>query len=212
MLNLVLERHFTAVMAELYAPPPTATQYRDHRDRRDAEQLSQMLGNSTTLYVGNLSFWTTEEQIYEIFSKCGEIKRIIMGLDRVKKTPCGFCFVEYYTRSDTEDCLKYVNGTKVDERVIRVDIDPGFTESRQFGRGKSGGQVRDEHRTDYDPGRGGYGKGAAAPSSGGDGPRGAKRQREREAEPEDTGEKKAPAASNNPRFRESKGDDEEGGN
>ena len=26
---------------------------------------------------------------------CGEVKRVIMGLDRVKKTPCGFCFVEY---------------------------------------------------------------------------------------------------------------------
>lgn len=40
------------------------------------------------LQVGNLSFYTTEEQIYEVFSKCtnpeegGGIKRIIMGLDR----------------------------------------------------------------------------------------------------------------------------------
>jgi nuclear cap-binding protein subunit 2 len=49
---------------------------------------------SATLYVGNLSFYTTEEQIYELFSKCGDIKRIIMGLDRNKKTPCGFCFAE----------------------------------------------------------------------------------------------------------------------
>ena len=50
---------------------------------------------STTLYVGNLSYFTTEEQIHELFGKCGDIKRIIMGLDKVKKTPCGFCFVEY---------------------------------------------------------------------------------------------------------------------
>jgi nuclear cap-binding protein subunit 2 len=49
---------------------------------------------SNTVYVGNLSFYTTEEQIYELFSKVGDIKRIIMGLDREKKTPCGFCFVE----------------------------------------------------------------------------------------------------------------------
>jgi nuclear cap-binding protein subunit 2 len=34
----------------------------------------------------------------------------------------------------------------------------GFEEGRQYGRGKSGGQVRDEYRTDYDVGRGGYGK------------------------------------------------------
>lgn len=53
------------------------------------------LKNSCTLYVGNLSFYTTEEQIHELFSKCGDVKRIVMGLDKVKKTPCGFCFVEY---------------------------------------------------------------------------------------------------------------------
>lgn len=80
-----------------------------------------------------------------------------MGLDRNQKTPCGFCFVEYYHRSDALDCMKYTNGTKLDERVIRCDLDPGFKEGRQFGRGKSGGQVRDEYRTEYDIGRGGWG-------------------------------------------------------
>lgn len=53
--------------------------------------------------------------------------------------------------------MKYTNGTKLDERVIRCDLDPGFKEGRQFGRGKSGGQVRDEYRTEYDVGRGGWG-------------------------------------------------------
>lgn len=81
-----------------------------------------------------------------------------MGLDRNKKTPCGFCFVELYTREDATDCVKYLSGTKLDDRVIRVDWDTGFHPSRQFGRGASGGQVRDEYRTDYDPGRGGYGR------------------------------------------------------
>jgi nuclear cap-binding protein subunit 2 len=59
--------------------------------RTDQERL---LRNSTTLYVGNLSFYTTEEQIYELFSKCGDVKKVVMGLDKYKKTPCGFCFVE----------------------------------------------------------------------------------------------------------------------
>lgn len=99
-----------------------------------------------------------------------------MGLDRYNKTPCGFCFVEYYTHQDALDCLKYVGGTKLDERIIRTDLDPGFQEGRQYGyatqhnfftvdkrltrdrRGKSGGQVRDEYREEYDPGRGGYGR------------------------------------------------------
>ncbi|KAI1467160.1 RNA-binding domain-containing protein [Daldinia caldariorum] len=116
------------------------------------------LKNATTLYVGNLSFYTTEEQVYELFSKCGEIKRLVMGLDRFNKTPCGFCFVEYYTHQDALDCMKYIGGTKLDERIIRTDLDPGFEEGRQYGRGKSGGQVRDEYRDDYDEGRGGLGR------------------------------------------------------
>lgn len=33
--------------------------------------------------------------MYELFSKSGDVKRIVIGLDKVKKTACGFCFVEY---------------------------------------------------------------------------------------------------------------------
>ena len=103
-----------------------------------------------------------------------------MGLDRFHKTPCGFCFVEYYNHQDALDCMKYIGGTKLDERIIRTDLDPGFQEGRQYGyvellevltryscltqknrRGKSGGQVRDEYRDEYDPGRGGYGRAIA---------------------------------------------------
>lgn len=65
--------------------------------------------------------------------RCGEIKRLVMGLDRYAKTPCGFCFVEYYTHQDALDCLKYIGGTKLDERIIRTDLDPGFQEGRQYG-------------------------------------------------------------------------------
>ncbi|KAF2272397.1 nuclear cap-binding protein subunit 2 [Westerdykella ornata] len=129
----------------------------DHR-RPPSPDPEEKLKDATTLYVGNLSFYTTEEQIHELFSKCGEIKRLVMGLDRYQKTPCGFCFVEYYTHQDALDCMKYIGGTKLDERVIRTDLDEGFTEGRQYGRGKSGGQVRDEYRDTYDPGRGGYGR------------------------------------------------------
>lgn len=93
----------------------------------------------------------------QVFSKTGDIKRIIMGLDKQKRTPCGFCFVVYYTRKDTEECVKYLNGTMLDERPIRVDFDWGFVEGRQYGRGRSGGQVRDEYRMNYDAARGGYG-------------------------------------------------------
>ncbi|KAM3416259.1 Nuclear cap-binding protein subunit 2 [Cercospora zeina] len=136
--------------------------------RAPSPDLEEKLSNATTLYVGNLSFYTTEEQIHSLFSTCGEIKRLVMGLDRFAKTPCGFCFVEYYTHQDALDCLKYVGGTKLDERIIRTDLDEGFSEGRQYGRGRSGGQVRDEYREEYDPGRGGYGKQFAADRDYGD--------------------------------------------
>ncbi|XP_039267912.1 nuclear cap-binding protein subunit 2-like [Styela clava] len=133
------------------------TPYRDQHFKGSRDQQDKLLNLTTTLYVGNLSYYTTEEQIYELFGKCGDIKRVVMGLDKYKKTPCGFCFVEYYARDHAADAIRYINGTRLDDRVVRTDWDAGFKEGRQFGRGKSGGQVRDEYRSDYDPGRGGFG-------------------------------------------------------
>jgi nuclear cap-binding protein subunit 2 len=64
----------------------------------------------------------------------------------------------YYDRFAAENCMRYINGTTLDERIVRTDWDPGFSGDRQFGRGRSGGQVRDEYRSEYDSGRGGYGR------------------------------------------------------
>ncbi|KAE8673013.1 Nuclear cap-binding protein subunit 2 [Hibiscus syriacus] len=134
-------------MASLFKDPTKISAYRDRRFNGTQEEFEQALLNSTTVYIGNMSFYTTEEQVYELFSRAGEIKKIIMGLDKNSKTPCGFCFVLYYSREDTEDAVKYISGTILDDRPIRVDFDWGFVEGRQWGRGRSGGQVR-----------GGYGK------------------------------------------------------
>ncbi|CAH1781432.1 unnamed protein product, partial [Owenia fusiformis] len=114
--------------------------YRDQHFKGSRTHQEKLLLTSSTLYIGNLSFYTTEEQIYELFSRAGDIKRVVMGLDKVKKTPCGFCFVEYYTRVDAAMSMRYINGTRLDDRIIRSDWDVGFKEGRQYGRGKSGGQ------------------------------------------------------------------------
>lgn len=145
---------------------PTISAYFDRRfpsstgagEQQKRNEFEEALRISTTVYIGNLAFTTSDFQLYELFSKAGDIKRLIMGLDATKKTPCGFCFVSYFTRKDAEAAVKYINGSMMDGRSIRVDHDWGFVEGRQFGRGRSGGQVRDEHRTDYDQGRGGYGQ------------------------------------------------------
>lgn len=52
------------------------------------------------------------------------------------------CCVRYYTRTDAENGMRFINGTRLDDRIIRTDWDAGFKEGRQYGRGKSGGQVR----------------------------------------------------------------------
>ncbi|XP_073314931.1 uncharacterized protein [Primulina huaijiensis] len=71
--------------------------YRDRRFSGTQEEFEEVLLSSTTVYVGNMSFYTTEEQVYELFTRAGEIKKIVMGLDKNSKTPCGFCFVVWWT-------------------------------------------------------------------------------------------------------------------
>lgn len=92
-------------MAHIVTPLDQPSNYKDSQSRVDRSTQNDLLSKTSTLYVclslswfqseaygvikvGNLSFYTTEEQIYELFSKCttsedgGGIKRIIMGLDR----------------------------------------------------------------------------------------------------------------------------------
>ncbi len=143
-------------MSELYHVDATPQHICwDRKYYNNFEDQLKALKNSRTVYVGNLSFFTTEAQLLETFSVVGPVKRIIMGLNMITKTPCGFCFVEYYTLEHTAAALKYVSDTVCDDRVIRCDADGGFKPGRQFGRGRSGGQIRDERRTDIDPARGG---------------------------------------------------------
>jgi len=144
-------------MAHVCTPLDAFSSYRDSRNAQAEAERNAELSKSATLYVGNLAYFTSEEQIVELFSKVGNVKRVIMGLDRNKKTPCGFCFVEYYFHADALAALRYISQTKLDERIIRADLDPGYKDGRQYGRGKSGGQVRDEYREDFDSGRGGWG-------------------------------------------------------
>uniref|UniRef100_A0A6G3MKY9 Nuclear cap-binding protein subunit 2 n=1 Tax=Henneguya salminicola TaxID=69463 RepID=A0A6G3MKY9_HENSL len=132
--------------------------YKDRNFPGTQEEFEEKLKISTTLYVGNLSFYTEETQVYELFSFIGPVKNVIMGLNRFDKTPCGFCFVEYYDRHHAEMSVNNLNGTVFDGRILSIDIDAGFIEGRQYGRGRQGGQIMDEKKTVYDEERGGYTK------------------------------------------------------
>lgn len=144
-------------MAHLYQELTPATQYFDKKTLTKAK-WQEAIKVSRTLYVGNLSFYTTEEQIHELFSKCGEVKRVVMGLNRFKKSPCGFCFVEFFTHEQAAQAVNLLNKVTFDDRAIRVDWDAGISEGRQFGRGESGDQWRDDFRDDFDSARGGQGR------------------------------------------------------
>ncbi|KFW03797.1 Nuclear cap-binding protein subunit 2, partial [Eurypyga helias] len=102
------------------------SQYRDQHFQSSRQLQEKSLKISSTLYVGNLSFYTTKEQIQELFSKCGDVKRIVMGLGQ--KTPFGFCFVKNYTRADAEHAMRFINGTRMDDRIIRTNWHTGFKE------------------------------------------------------------------------------------
>eukprot|EP00658_Telonema_sp_P-2_P064530 TRINITY_DN5357_c0_g1_i2.p1 TRINITY_DN5357_c0_g1~~TRINITY_DN5357_c0_g1_i2.p1 ORF type:complete len:234 (-),score=58.92 TRINITY_DN5357_c0_g1_i2:233-934(-) len=194
------------------------TEYHDGKYRGSREDREQKLRTSSTMYIGNLSFFTTEEQCMEFFSKCGLVKQVVIGLDRYSMSPCGFGFVEYRNRSDAEVAMGTLNKALLDGMNIRLDWDPGFSEERRYGRGRNGFQVRDEFRERYDPNRPlprgrdhdrdrDRDRGPRTPrgtSWDKDGRRGSKRPRE-----DDRGTRSADgkrARENNPRFREEEDD------
>ena len=66
--------------------------YYDKKNYNTQEEYNKALKISTTVYVGNLSFFTTQDSLWELFSRAGKISEIIMGINN-DGHPCGFCFV-----------------------------------------------------------------------------------------------------------------------
>mmetsp|Transcript_20401 Transcript_20401/g.24519 ORF Transcript_20401/g.24519 Transcript_20401/m.24519 type:complete len:255 (+) Transcript_20401:3-767(+) len=140
---------------------------RSHYDSPDSQMMA--LQKSSTLYVGNMAFTTRTEHVLALFGQIGPVAKVVLGLDRFKKTPCGFCFVEYEERRDALDAISDLSGTMLGGKPIRVELDAGFKPGRQYGRGVTGGQVRDDRRKNNDPARrhGHAGAGAGSGNRGG---------------------------------------------
>lgn len=79
-------------MAELYTILEPEMKYYDKKNYNTQEEYNKALKISTTVYVGNLSFFTTQDSLWELFSRAGKISEIIMGINN-DGHPCGFCFV-----------------------------------------------------------------------------------------------------------------------
>ena len=117
---------------------------RSHYDSPESQMKA--LAKSSTVYIGNMAFSTRSHHVQSHFAQIGPIRKVIMGVDRFQKTPCGFGFVEYLYREDALMAIANLTSTMLDGRAIRVELDAGFQPGRQYGRGASGGQVRDDKR------------------------------------------------------------------
>ena len=89
--------------------------------------LLAQLAATRTVYVGNLSFYTTEAQLVSSFAQVGRVVRLVMGLNERSMTPCGFCFVEFASHEEALNCQRHLSGLMADERTISADLDPVST-------------------------------------------------------------------------------------
>jgi len=73
------------------------------------------------LYVGNLSYDTTEATLSELFGAFGEVTSINVITDRMTGRAKGFAFVEMADDSAAREAVSKLNGQVVDARTIRVE-------------------------------------------------------------------------------------------
>lgn len=78
--------------------------------------------NTKKLFVGNLPFSITREQLTDLFSPHGEIVEINLITDRYSGQSKGFAFVEFATEEQANTAIKAVNDTEIDGRKIVVNV------------------------------------------------------------------------------------------
>ena len=103
------------------------------------------------LYVGNMSFSTTEDQLREAFSRYGTVTKVQVIMDRETGRPRGFAFVEMGDGGD--QAIAALNGAQLDGRALTVN-EAKPREDRGGGGGGRGG-----YGGGGGGGRGGYGGG-----------------------------------------------------
>jgi len=74
-----------------------------------------------TIYVGNLSFQATEEDLREVFAEYGEVVRVSLPTDRETGKKRGFAFVEMKEEANEDKAIEELDGAQWLEREIRVN-------------------------------------------------------------------------------------------
>ena len=106
---------------------------------------------STKLFVGNLSFNVSENQLQDMFAEHGTVQEADLIVDRFSGRPRGFAFVTMETKEGAEAATRALNGKELDGRALTVN-EARPREERQ----RSDGGVR----------RGGYGGGGGGRDGG----------------------------------------------
>ena len=91
------------------------------------------------IYVGNMSYSTTEDELRTLFSEHGEVDGIRVITDRDTGRPKGFAFVEMNNDTEANAAIAALNGKDVDGRALTVNEARPRGESRG-GRGGGGGR------------------------------------------------------------------------
>ena len=100
------------------------------------------------IYVGNLSYDVTEEELQQEFMAYGEVTSVSILTDKFTGRPKGFGFVEMASKPESEAAIKDLNGKTLKERTIVVNEARPRTDNRSGGGYGGGG---------YGGGRGGGG-------------------------------------------------------
>lgn len=95
---------------------------------------------SMKLYVGNLPFEQTEEQLTTLFSEAGPVTSVKIITDRQTGQPRGFGFVEMETKSAGQKAISMFNGRTIDGRPMTVnEAKPQQKSGYGGGGGRRGG-------------------------------------------------------------------------
>jgi len=99
---------------------------------------------STKLYVGNLSFKTTGDDLQELFSQAGTVESAQVVTDRDSGFSRGFGFVEMSSDEEAQAAISQFNGTEIDGRALNVN--EARPREDRGGSGGGGGGFRGGNR------------------------------------------------------------------
>jgi RNA recognition motif-containing protein len=110
---------------------------------------------STKLYVGNLAFQTTSQELQELFATAGTVKSASVVEDRDTGRSRGFAFVEMATKEEATSAIDQFNGKEVGGRALKVN--EAKPRENRGGGGRSFGGNRGAFSGNRGGGNGGYG-------------------------------------------------------